>query len=144
MAARSWRLIALRVILVVYAVGHLVTATLFLAWPAYFLEGAEPAPPWPISQLQFGSWPPTHEGFMAVLALYDVAVAVALLLAAWNPVRHAGIVVFAIILWVLHGSAHGALILWGDSPSEYWGAVAELWVGAALLLVLFPRAPARS
>jgi predicted anti-sigma-YlaC factor YlaD len=73
-----------------------------------------------------------------------VRVAVALLLAAWNPLHHAGIAVFAIILWVLHSSAHEALILGGVSPGQYQGAVAESWVGAALLLAFYPRAAARS
>lgn len=135
----SVRLAVLRFVLVIYALGHLTTAALFLVWPAYFLEGKGPVPPWPASLVQFGAWPPTHPGFMAVLAVYDIAVAAALLLAAWQPLRHAGIIVFAIVLWVLHGAAHGALIVWSDSPSRYWWVVAELWIGAALLLVLFPR-----
>jgi hypothetical protein len=135
----SMRRAALRAVLVAYALGHVVTATMFLVWPSYFLEGTGARPPWPLSLLQFGSWPPTHAGFLVILGMYDLAVAFALLLAASNPARHAGIVVFAIVLWTLHGGAHGAMILWGDSPAEYWGAVAELWIGVVLLSVLFPR-----
>lgn len=130
---------ALRVVLFAYGVGHLVTAVTFLFWPEHFLVGTGDVPPWPFSILQFGSWPPLHQGFMNIVAVYDVAVAVALFMAAANPARHTGIVVFAIVLWVLHGAAHAYHIVWGSSPGEYWGAVAELWLGAALLLVLFPR-----
>lgn len=135
----SPKLAVLRLVLVLYALGHLTTATIFLFWPAYFLEGAGPVPPWPASLLQFGTWGPTHQGFMAVLAIYDIAVAVALLIAASNPLRHVGVVVFALVLWTLHGAAHAALILWKDSPPSYVWVVAELWIGVALLLYLFPR-----
>lgn len=133
------RLEALRAVLFAYGVGHLVTATLFLFWPAYFLLGTGAEPPWPLSFFQFGVWPPLHQGFMNIVAVYDVAVAFALFLAAADPRRHHGILLFAIVLWALHGGAHAYHIVWGDSPGHYWGAVIELWVGAALLAILYPR-----
>lgn len=134
------RLEALRVVLFGYGVGHLVTTTLFLGWPDYFLTGGGPAPPWPLSVFQFGVWPPTHEGFMNVLAVYDLAVATALFIAAWNPRRHTGILAFAMVLFSGHGAMHAYHILWGTSPRIYWWTVGELWAGAALVGVLYPRA----
>lgn len=135
----SPKLAALRLVLVLYAIGHLTTATIFLFWPAYFLDNTGPVPPWPASLIQFGTWSPPHQGFMAVLAIYDIAVAVALLLAAANPLRRVGVVLFALVLWTLLGAAHAVLILWKDVPPSYVWVVAELWVGVALLLYLFPR-----
>lgn len=136
-----WRREVLRAVLFGYAVGHLVTATLFLFWPTYFLTGAGSPPPWPLSVFQFGVWPPVHEGFMNVVAAYDVAVAFALLLAAWSPERHRGLIWFAIVLWALHGGVHAYHILWGTSPGGFWGTVVVLWAGALLLGVLLPRSP---
>jgi hypothetical protein len=138
-ATFAWKREGLRAVLFGFAVGHLVTATLFLFWPAYFLTGAGATPPWPLSMFQFGVWPPVHEGFMNVIAVYDVAVAFALLLAAWSPERHRGLISFAIVLWILHGGVHAYHILWGTSPGGFWGTVGALWLGALALLVLYPR-----
>lgn len=129
----SVRLELLRGVLVAYGVGHLVTTALFFGWPRYFLEGTGPRPPWPLSVVQFGSWPPTHEGFLNVLAAYDLAVAAALFLAATKPLRHTGIIAFAVILWLLHGGVHAYHVVWGTSPRIYMWSVVELWLGAALL-----------
>lgn len=133
---RDVRTDLLRAVLVVYAAGHLVTATLFVAWPGYFIDATGPAPPWPFTLAYFGAWPPLHQGFMNVLASYDVAVAVALLIAARDPRRHTGVIAFAIVLWTLHGAVHAYHILFGSSPAGYWWAVAELWAGAVLLVLL--------
>lgn len=135
-----WALEVLRAVLFAYGVGHLATTTMFLVWPDYFLTGRGDVPPWPLSILQFGVWPPTHVGFMNVLAVYDLSVAVALFVAAWNPLRHTGLLVFFGVLWLGHGAVHGYHILWGDSPSVYWWTTVELWVGVALLAVLYPLA----
>lgn len=130
----------LRLVLVAYALGHLVTATLFIGWPSYFLTGRGPVPPWPFRLFQFGTWPPVHQGFMNVLAVYDVAVAVALVVAATAPLRHWGILVFVSVLWVLHGGAHAYHIVWGSSPTDYWSTVAELWAGVVLVVALWAAA----
>lgn len=135
----NWRLEGLRAVLFGYGVGHLATTTLFLGWPRYFLTGEGSAPPWPLSIFQFGSWPPTHVGFMNVLAVYDLAVATALFIAAWNPRRHKGILAFLTVLFLGHGAVHAAHILWGTSPAVYWWTTAELWVGVALIWLLYPR-----
>lgn len=136
----SRRLEALRAVLFAYAVGHFITATLFIGWPSYFTEGRGPRPFWPFSVFQFGSWPPTHQGFMNVIAAYDLAVGIALLWAMRDPLRNTGILLFAIVLWVLHGAVHAYHIIWGSSPGQYWLTVGELWLGAILLVVLWPRA----
>lgn len=133
------RLTLLRLVLVGYGAGHLSTAALFIGWPRYFVEGRGPRPVWPLYLFQFGAWPPTHVGFMNVLAVYDVAVAVALFLCAYDPIAHYGILAFAVVLWALHGGAHAYHIIFGSSPASYWSTVAELWLGAALLVALYPR-----
>lgn len=125
--------------LVGYGVGHLVTAAMFWGWPEYFLLGTGPVPPWPLSALQFGSWPPLHQGFLQAVGGYDVAVAVALFVAAANPRRHRGILVFAVTLFAVHGGVHAYHILWGASPEIYWWSVGQLWVGAAAIGLLWPR-----
>lgn len=132
-----WPMESLRAVLFAYGVGHLATAAMFLGWPEYFLVGSGGEPPWPLSALQFGTWPPVHTGFMNVIAAYDVAVAVALFTAAWDPVRHAGILPFVLVLFVAHGAAHGWHVLFGSSPDVYWVTTAELWVGAALVAGLY-------
>ncbi|HVL82077.1 MAG TPA: hypothetical protein VM840_10865 [Actinomycetota bacterium] len=138
-AGRELRTEALRIVLLVYAVGHLVTTVQFLFWPGYFLTGDPPVPPWPLTAFQFGDWPPLHQGFMNVIAVYDLAVAAALVYAMRDPAANRGILFFAIVLWVLHGGVHAYHILWGDSPAHYWVATVELWLGAVLLGVLWPR-----
>lgn len=133
------RLEALRVVLLIYAIGHLLTTVQFMFWPGYFLTGAPPEPPWPLTIYQFGNWPPLHQGFMNVVAVYDLAVAAALVWAMRDPAANKGILFFAIVLWVGHGAAHAYHILWGTSPDHYWLATVELWLGALLLGVLWPR-----
>jgi hypothetical protein len=128
----------LRAVLFAYGVGHLITATMFVLWPDYFLVGRGDRPPWPFSIFQFGVWPPVHQGFLNVLAMYDIAVAFALFVAAANPVKHRGILMFASVLWVLHGGAHAYHILWGNSPDAYWWTVVELYLGVGLLAALYP------
>jgi hypothetical protein len=139
MALNARRLQVLRLVLAVYGIGHLVAATEFVFWPGWFIDRSGPSPPWPFSLAQFGAWPPLHQGFMNVIAMYDVAVAFALLLAAWNPAGNTGIIAFACVLWTLHGGAHAYHIVWGSSPSGYWPTVAELWGGVVLLVILYPR-----
>jgi hypothetical protein len=139
---KAGRSLALRAVLILYAIGHLTTSALFTFWPRYFIEQRGPRPPAPLSLVHgFGAWPPLHTGFMNVLAAYDLAVAFALLLAALDPVRNAGILWFLIVLWTVHGATHAAHILWGTSPPGYWSSVAELWLGAVLLLALRPGRP---
>ncbi len=140
----SFRVEALRVVLLVYAVGHLLTTVQFLFWPGYFLKGDPPVPPWPLTLFQFGSWPPLHQGFMNVIAVYDLAVAAALLWAMRNPARERGVLFFAVVLWVAHGAMHAYHIIWGTSPGEYWVATIELWVGAVLIAALWPRESAKT
>lgn len=135
----DWRLEGLRAVLFGYGVGHLATTTLFLGWPRYFLTGEGSAPPWPLSIFQFGFWPPTHVGFMNVLAVYDLAVATALFIAAWDPKRHTGILAFLTVLFLGHGGMHAYHILWGTSPTVYWWTTVELWAGVALIWGLYPR-----
>lgn len=131
---------ALRLVLAVYAAGHIFTAVLFTAWPGWFVDGSGPRAVFPFTLVsEFGAWPPLHQGFMNVIAAYDLAVAVALVVAARRPARHTGILLFVTVLWVLHGAVHAYHIVWGTSPGGYWPTVAELWLGAALVAILWPK-----
>jgi len=133
------RLMLLRLVLAFYAVAHLMSSALFLFWPRYAVLGSGPRPPFPLSVLQFGSWPPFHQGFMNVIGAYDLAIAVAFVIAATNPVKHSGLVSFFLVLLAVHGGVHAAQIIWGDSPSGQWLEVAQLWAGFTFLAALFPR-----
>ena len=137
--ARDLRTEALRLVLFVYAFGHLLTTVQFLFWPGYFLTGDPPIPPWPLTAFQFGDWPPLHAGFMNVIAVYDLAVAAALIWTIRDPAANKGVLFFAIVLFVAHGGVHAYHILWGTSPAHYWAATVQLWVGAALIGALWPR-----
>lgn len=119
------RLILLRTVLAVAALGHLIVGLSFWFVPELAIDEI----------LAWGS----PSGWTSILGAYDIAVAFGLWTAFRDPERNVGLIRFAAVLLTIHAATHAYYILWGDSPSRLWIATAYLLVGAGLLVWLSPR-----
>ena len=115
---------ALRVILALAALGHLIVGLSFWFFPDRAID-------------EILAWGPPS-GWTSILGAYDLAVAFALFIAFRDPVGNRGIISFVAVLLALHGATHAYYIVWGDAPDRHWFVVSYLLAAAVVLWWLRP------
>lgn len=115
----------LKAVLIVAALGHLVTGLAFWFVPRLAIDEV----------LAWGD----PSGWTTILGAYDLAVTYALWLAFRDPAGNPGLLRFAAVLLALHAGTHAYYNVWGGAPARLWIPTALLVSGAVLIVVLAPR-----